>query len=67
MTGELTGRTLPSYSGAVPFPPIEPYASGLLTMDDGAEIWWETSGNPGGRPALWLHGGSGSGVSEKYR
>ena len=51
----------------MPFPPIDPYASGLLTMDDGAEIWWEISGNPDGRPVVWLHGGPGSGVSEKYR
>jgi proline iminopeptidase len=55
------------YCGEVPFPPIEPYASGLLPVDDGAEIWWETSGNPDGRPVIWLHGGPGSGVSERYR
>ena len=26
------------------------------------EIYWETSGNPRGRPALYLHGGPGSGL-----
>jgi proline iminopeptidase len=51
----------------VPFPPIEPDASGLLTLDDGAEIWWETSGNPGGRPVVWLHGGPGTGLGERHR
>jgi proline iminopeptidase len=51
----------------VPFPPLAPFASGLLTLDDGAEIWWEASGNPDGAPAVWLHGGPGSGVRDGYR
>jgi proline iminopeptidase len=41
------------------FPPIEPYASGLLDVGDGHEIHWETAGNPDGIPAVWLHGGPG--------
>jgi proline iminopeptidase len=40
---------------------IEPYASGLLTVDDGDQIYWETSGNPDGKPVLHLHGGPGGG------
>ena len=51
----------------MPYPAIEPYASGLLTLDDGAQIWWEASGNPTGRPVLWLHGGPGSGAGTGYR
>jgi proline iminopeptidase len=43
-------------------PVIEPFASGMLTVSDGAEIYWEVSGNPEGRPALYLHGGPGSGL-----
>jgi proline iminopeptidase len=43
-------------------PPIEPFASGVLRRPDGAELYWETSGNPQGRPALYLHGGPGSGL-----
>jgi proline iminopeptidase len=43
-------------------PPIEPFASGLLEVDAGTEIYWEISGNPQGRPALYLHGGPGSGL-----
>jgi proline iminopeptidase len=42
--------------------PIEPFDSGLLRMRDGAEIYWETSGNPNGIPLVWLHGGPGSGL-----
>ena len=43
-------------------PRIDPYDSGFLARPDGAEIYWETSGNPQGRPALYLHGGPGGGL-----
>lgn len=49
-------------------PPIQPFATGMLRRDDGAEIYWEASGSPDGRPALFLHGGPGSGLgSGGYR
>lgn len=48
--------------------PVEPADSGLLTLRDGAQIHWETSGNPDGVPLLWLHGGPGTGLgSGGYR
>lgn len=40
----------------------EPFGSGLLRLGDGAQMYWEASGNPEGLPALWLHGGPGSGL-----
>jgi proline iminopeptidase len=43
------------------YPEIEPYASGLLDVGDGNQIYWETCGNPDGIPALAVHGGPGSG------
>jgi proline iminopeptidase len=46
---------------------VEPYASGLLTVADGSQIYWETSGKPQGRPALFLHGGPGGRLGEGYR
>ena len=46
----------------MPFPEIEPFVAGHLLLDDGAEIWWEVSGNPEGQPMVWLHGGPGSGL-----
>jgi proline iminopeptidase len=49
------------------FPAIEPFASGMLPVSDGNEIYWETSGNPAGKPALYLHGGPGSGCGTGYR
>lgn len=49
------------------YPAIEPYESGMLAVGDGHEIYWETVGNPAGRPAVWLHGGPGSGASAGIR
>lgn len=40
----------------------QPFDAGLLRMDDGAEIFWETSGTPGAPAVVWLHGGPGSGL-----
>ena len=45
--------------GAVPYPPIEPYETGMLDVGDGQSIYWECSGNPEGKPAVVLHGGPG--------
>lgn len=49
------------------FPAIEPYDSGMLDVGDGHEIYWECCGNPAGKPALYLHGGPGSGFSPGQR
>ncbi|MFE2915567.1 prolyl aminopeptidase [Kitasatospora indigofera] len=50
-----------------PFPPIEPYAHGLLAAGDGQQVYWETCGNPDGKPALVVHGGPGSGCKPGNR
>lgn len=49
------------------YPEIEPYDSGLLDVGDGNRIHWETSGNPGGKPVVFLHGGPGGGSSPQHR
>ncbi len=49
------------------FAPIEPYDSGMLDVGDGHEMYWECCGNPDGKPALYLHGGPGSGSSPGQR
>ena len=48
-------------------PAVEPYDSGLLEVADGSQLWWETSGKPGGIPALFLHGGPGGRLGTGYR
>jgi proline iminopeptidase len=49
------------------FPPIEPYDSGMLDAGNGHRVYWESCGNPSGKPALYLHGGPGSGFSAGQR
>lgn len=50
------------------YPPMDPFDAGLLGVADGNEIYWEVSGNPQGKPALYLHGGPGSSLgSGGYR
>lgn len=51
----------------VNYPPIEPYDSGMLDVGDGHRVYWECCGNPDGKPALYLHGGPGSGSSPGQR
>ena len=33
-------------------------------MPDGQGVYWEESGNPDGIPAVYLHGGPGSGLGD---
>ena len=49
------------------FPPIEPYLSGNLPVDDLHTLYWEECGNPQGVPVLFLHGGPGAGLSPAHR
>lgn len=49
------------------YPEIEPYEQGYLGVDNGNLVYWETCGNPHGKPAVVLHGGPGSGCSPWYR
>jgi proline iminopeptidase len=43
---------------------VQAHSSGMLAVDGGHEIYWEESGNPAGIPALYLHGGPGSGLGK---
>jgi len=43
------------------YPVIEPYASGHLEVGSGHRLYYEQSGNPSGKPAVFLHGGPGGG------
>jgi proline iminopeptidase len=39
----------------------------MLDVGDGNLVYWETCGNPHGKPAVVLHGGPGSGCTEWHR
>jgi proline iminopeptidase len=43
------------------YPPIEPFDTGYLAVGDGHEMYYEQSGNPAGKPAVFVHGGPGGG------
>src|SRR5674476_649049 len=49
------------------YPTIEPYESGLLTVGDDQQLYYEVSGNPDGKPAVYLHGGPGGASNPKQR
>jgi len=49
------------------YPEIEPFRTGRLKVSDVHEIYWEESGNPQGKPVVFLHGGPGGGTEPKHR
>ena len=49
------------------YPEIELYRSGHFDVGDGHSLYWELCGNPAGKPAVFLHGGPGSGMSTDHR
>jgi proline iminopeptidase len=49
------------------YPIVEPYASGMLDVGDGHSLYWERCGTPGAKPAVFLHGGPGAGISANHR
>ncbi len=51
------------------YPHIEPYQTGMLALghDRARQMYFELSGNPGGIPVIFLHGGPGAGSSPTAR
>lgn len=49
------------------YPPIEPYKEGKLKVSEIHTIHYEESGNPQGKPVIFLHGGPGGGIAPMYR
>lgn len=49
------------------YPPITPYSTGFLSVDERHMLYWEQSGNPDGVPILYLHGGPGGSVGAVHR
>jgi proline iminopeptidase len=46
-----------------PYPEIAPYEAGRLRVDPLHDIYYEQYGQPGGKPALFVHGGPGGGTT----
>ena len=49
------------------YPPLEPYETGTLQVSDLHTIYFEQSGNPQGKPVVFLHGGPGGGSLPVFR
>jgi len=49
------------------YPPVEAYRTGRLKVGDGHDLYFEESGNPQGKPVVFLHGGPGGGSDPKQR
>tara|TARA_B100000609_G_C17194139_1_gene424191 strand:+ start:256 stop:1209 length:954 start_codon:yes stop_codon:yes gene_type:complete len=49
------------------YPITEPFNTGFLKVDDIHTLYFEECGNPNGKPAVFLHGGPGGGITPAYR
>ena len=49
------------------YPEIEPYDQGMLKVSALHTLYYEQSGNPNGKPVVFLHGGPGGGTNSKCR
>lgn len=49
------------------YPGTVPYNTGMLAVGDGHQLYYEQSGNPQGKPAVYVHGGPGAGSNPGQR
>ncbi len=49
------------------YPAIEPYDRGMLAVSSLHTLYYEQSGNPRGKPVVFVHGGPGGGTNAKCR
>ncbi|MGR8921083.1 MAG: prolyl aminopeptidase [Gammaproteobacteria bacterium] len=49
------------------YPALEPFSTEMLDVGDGHTVYVERCGNPDGLPAVFLHGGPGSGCKPDHR
>lgn len=52
---------------AVLYPALDPYQSGMLRVSALHSIYFEQSGNPRGKPVVFIHGGPGGGTIAMMR
>jgi proline iminopeptidase len=57
----------PSLARRALYPELEPWRTGRLRVSPVHELYFEESGNPRGKPVVFLHGGPGLGTSPKQR
>jgi proline iminopeptidase len=49
------------------YPPVKANRTGFLRVSEVHELYFEESGNPRGKPAVFVHGGPGGGTDPKMR
>lgn len=49
------------------YPPVAPFATGTLRVSEIHQLYFEESGNPAGKPVVFLHGGPGAGANAAVR
>ncbi len=49
------------------YPDVEPFNTGRLKVSPVHDLYYEESGNPKGKPVVFLHGGPGGGTEQKHR
>ena len=49
------------------YPSIDPFDTGFIAVDPPHRIYYEQSGNPRGKPVLFVHGGPGGGTAPRMR
>ena len=76
MVARATGRSKSTRGTAVKkpaepadglYPAIRPYRRGRLSVSALHELYFEESGNPEGKPVVFLHGGPGGGTNAQMR
>jgi proline iminopeptidase len=58
---------MPSPERRTLYPDVEPFRTGRLAVSKAHELYFEESGNPKGKPVVFLHGGPGGGTEPKHR
>jgi len=67
MKKKIPAKAAPARKSGDFYPPIKPYNTGMLKVSPIHEIYYEESGNPKGKPVVFLHGGPGGGTDAKMR
>jgi proline iminopeptidase len=62
----MTNSNMLNYERTL-YPEIEPYETGMLDVGEGHSLYYERVGTPGAKPAVFLHGGPGGGMSPSHR
>ena len=58
---------MPAFTRRTLYPEIEPYNAGFLQVSQLHSVYFEESGNPDGKPVVFLHGGPGGGTVPEQR